>query len=202
MRPLLSLRSLGLLAIGTAALAAAMAAESQPAPAPTPTTAAATPAAAATSAPLGKLRFHFDPVREPVEVVDVDPRPPLVLPDFEVRDARLNLSERDVLTQKGLLSEAKQKYLSPVYQKTLGQLAAVAAFYFNPLAIFGGWHPNDGEAAALYQEDERLRRRRDSEALIDLYQVDDPETYQEMRDLLDESFRREQPPQSISIPLN
>ena len=55
-----------------------------------------------------------------------DPSPAVLLPKFEVRDSQLKLSPRDVQTGASILAEAKARYLNPVYQKTAGQLMAVA----------------------------------------------------------------------------
>jgi len=78
------------------------------------------------------------------------------------------LIERDLLTPKGRLDLAKKRFLTPAYQKTLGPLSQVAAYYFNFLTILGGWHPNDGEAMALYEDDAQKRRNTEMTELISL----------------------------------
>jgi hypothetical protein len=148
-----------------------------------------------------RLRFRFSvepstesgPSSATVSNTEADAPPPGVtrLPRFEVRDRRLDLTEREVLTDRGLVDSAKQRYLSPVYQKTFGQLSQLALLYFNPLALLGGWHPNDAEAMTLYEQDERLRRMRRSDDLLDLYRVDDDGEAIKLRRLLYDTYRHD-----------
>lgn len=123
---------------------------------------------------------------EPAAADDV-----VVLPKFDVRESRITLDERDVLTTRGLLAAAKQRHLSPLYQKTFGPLAALAAVYFNPLSLLAGVRANDAEALTLYAQEERLRRIRDADALIDLTRLGDPAAARELQDALRESFRHD-----------
>jgi hypothetical protein len=116
------------------------------------------------------------------------------LPKFEVRDRRIDLTEREVLNERGLIDAAKQRYLTPAYQKTFGQLSELALLYFNPLALLGGWHPNDAEAMTLYEQDERLRRMRRSDELLDLYHLDDTKDAIKLKELLYDTYRHEQAP--------
>ena len=92
----------------------------------------------------------------------------LHLQKMVVAARRQQLIERDLLTPSGKLDLARQLYLTPVYQKTLGPLSQVAAYYFDFLAIFGGWHPNDAEAMALYEDDAQKRRNTEMAELISL----------------------------------
>lgn len=78
------------------------------------------------------------------------------LPKYQVTEQRIPLEEHELLTPQGRLDVAKKRYLTPLYQKTLGPLAAVASLLNNPL---GGWNPNGPEAMALYEDNENLRRR-------------------------------------------
>ncbi len=92
-----------------------------------------------------------------------------------VTERRQQLIERDLLTPKGRLDLAKKRYLTPAYQKTLGPLAQVAAYYFDFLAIFGGWHPNDAEAMLLYEDDAQKRRNTEMAELLSLARFGGPE---------------------------
>lgn len=84
---------------------------------------------------------------------------------YRVIEQRLKLEEHRLLTPKGRVEIAKKRYLAPMYQKTLGPLAAVASFLNNPL---GGWNPNAPEALALYEDDENLRRRNELKDLSEI----------------------------------
>ena len=156
-----------------------------------------------------RLRFHFSLQPQPpteatgssatsrVSSAATDTPPPadvVRLPKFEVRDRRIDLTEREVLNERGLIDTAKQRYLTPAYQKTFGQLSELALLYFNPLALLGGWHPNDAEAMALYEQDERLRRMRRSDELLDLYHLDDPNSAIKLKELLYDTYRHDQAP--------
>ncbi len=92
----------------------------------------------------------------------------LLLPKFHVEEERVRIPEHELLTRYGRRELAKQKYLAPGYQKTLGRLAAVAALLANPL---GGWNPNNAEASVLYEQDEAIRRREELSELEDLQRL-------------------------------
>lgn len=130
---------------------------------------------------VAQLRFTFDPHAQETAVAAgkaafTDEQPTgeftaddvLHLRKMIVTERRQQLIERDLLTPKGRLDLAKKRYLAPAYQKTLGPLSQVAAYYFNFLAILGGWHPNDGEAMALYEDDAQKRRNTEMTDLISL----------------------------------
>lgn len=123
---------------------------------------------------LARLGFSYDPqvhaaavAKQAAGLLDTDPPPPGVvrLPKHRVISRSLPLNERDLLTPQGRIEVAKQRYLAPIYQKTLGPLAAVVSLLNNPL---GGWNPNAPEAMALYEDDDQLRRRREVQDLSDL----------------------------------
>ena len=130
---------------------------------------------------VARLRIAFDPhLRETAVAADQaaffdgprsgEPKADAVLhlQKMVVTEFRQQLVERDLLTPSGKLDLAKQVYLTPVYQKILGPLSQVAAYYFDFLAILGGWHPNDGEAMALYEDDAQKRRNSEMTELISL----------------------------------
>ncbi|MEO6004271.1 MAG: hypothetical protein ABIZ04_19175 [Opitutus sp.] len=119
--------------------------------------------------------------------------PVIVLPKFEVHDTRVRLSERDAMSSQALLAEAKERYLSSVYQKSFGQISAALGLIANLPSILGGWHPNDAEASVLFVQDERLRRIRDTNELLDLVEITDPAEYKELRQSLGTTFRRDPP---------
>jgi hypothetical protein len=123
---------------------------------------------------VARLRFAFDAYAQEMAVAAgkaafTDEQPigefsaddMLHLQKMIVTERRQQLTERDLLTSKGLLDLARKRYLTPVYQKTLGPLSQLGAYYFNFLAILGGWHPNDAEAMVLYEND--AQKRRDTE---------------------------------------
>lgn len=175
---------------------------------PAPASSAATPATEASSAPASetveRLRFHFSlpPASDPaapaaaVAASDSETAPPGVvrLPKLEVRDRRIDLEPREVLSEKGRIDAAKQRYLTPAYQQTFGQLSELALLYFNPLALLGGWHPNDAEAMTLYEQDERRRRMRRGDESLDLHHVDDTKGAIKLKELLYDTYRHEQAP--------
>lgn len=112
-----------------------------------------------------RLGFSYDPrVREAAtagrkgDTLELEPPDPGVvrLPKYKVVERAIPLREYEMLTPEGRVELAKKRHLSPIYQKTLGPLAAVAALLHNPL---GGWNPNTGEAMAIYEDNENLRRR-------------------------------------------
>ncbi|HWA85370.1 MAG TPA: hypothetical protein VG710_04045 [Opitutus sp.] len=114
--------------------------------------------------------------------------PALVLPRLTVEQRRIELDEHDVLTTKGRLEFAKARELSPLYRKTFGPLALVAAAYFNPLVLLTGAQPNDAEAMVLYEQDERLRRLRAEDELIEIYRKTDPAAFQQLKSSVRDSF--------------
>ena len=87
------------------------------------------------------------------------------LPKYFVTEERMPFTTREVLTPEGRVTLANKRYISPVYRKTLGPLAAVAALLMNPL---GGWRPNDAEAMTLYEGDECKRRKMETAELMKL----------------------------------
>ena len=119
--------------------------------------------------------------------------PVIVLPKFEVHDTRVRLSERDVMSSQALLAEAKERYLTSVYQKTIGQVSAALGLIANLPSILGGWHPNDAEATVLFSQDERLRRIRNTNDLLELVEITDPVEYKALRQSLGTTFRRDPP---------
>lgn len=138
-------------------------------------------AAQAADAPdkkLERLGFSFDQqthdaaiaaaaARERMDIGTSDAPPPGVvrLPKYTLTE-RVDLEERRMLTPKGRLEVAEKRYLTPIYQKTLGPLSAVASFLNNP--IMGGWAPNAPEAMALYEDGEQKRRNAEMRDLTDL----------------------------------
>lgn len=154
----------------------------------------ASPATTPPSPQIARLRLSFAPIGladEPAPIIDNSPV--IVLPRFEVRDDRIPLSKRDVATSKELLAQAKQRYLSQSYQATFGQLSAALGIVANLPSILGGWHPNDAEATVLFAEDERVRRKRESEDLVELLDTLDPSTAQELRRSVSDTFRHQVP---------
>jgi hypothetical protein len=141
-----------------------------------------------------KLGVLFSPetLHTPLEL---DSSAVLVLPNFDVQNSRIDLTERDVLTQKELLARAKTRYLNPAYQKTMGQLSAALGMLANIPSIFYGWHPNDAEASVLFADDEKLRQIRESFDLIDVIKDTDPAAYKELAGSLNQTFGR-RPPQA------
>ncbi len=153
---------------------------------------------AETSPPLGangdsvsRLRFTYasaaavTPGEKPaLEAVT----PATLLPKFEVREKPLALGPDDVKTGAALVAEAKARYLDPVYQKTGGQLMAGLEIIANPL---GGWHPNEATAMTFYAQDERLRRIKKSNEMIEVYRVQNPAKFKELRELLFDTYQHE-----------
>lgn len=114
-----------------------------------------------------RLGFHFDQkahdaaiaarAKEGAAFLNEPVDPDVIrLPKYTVRDKKAWSSDFGMLTPEGKVAIAKKKYLSPMYQKTLGPLAAAAAFVNN---VLGGWNPNSREAMAIYEDNEALRRR-------------------------------------------
>jgi len=85
------------------------------------------------------------------------------LPKYFVTENRVPFTQRDILTPEGRVQVANKRYISPVYRKTLGPLAAVLGLFMNPL---GGWQPNDPEAMVLYEDAERKRRNTETKELM------------------------------------
>ncbi|HWL14122.1 MAG TPA: hypothetical protein VNR00_00875 [Opitutus sp.] len=114
---------------------------------------------------IARLGFKFDQQAHDAAVAAEEKRradlfgdaPPGVvrLPRYQVTEKGVPLTDDEMLTPKGKLEYAKKRYLAPLYQKTLGPLAAIATLLNNPL---GGWAPNAPEAMALY-EDEKQKQR-------------------------------------------
>lgn len=152
----------------------------------------ATPVAVPADRAADRLQITFSP-QPRTAPLPVDASPVIVLPNFDVRDSRIDLEEHRLLTAKGLLAEAKRRELSPMYQRTFGPLAVVAAVYFNPLSLLMGVRANDAEAMVLFAQDERLRRLHESESLIEVYKESDPATYQDLKVVLRESFQLRSP---------
>jgi hypothetical protein len=122
-----------------------------------------------------RLGIAFDPLAKPGEGPFLATRAPdtILLPRFVVEDVRVRLTDRDALTGTATLKLAEDAYLSPLYRVAFGPLMQVAAYYFNPLAILRGWHPNEAEALVLYRQDERLRGLAELDSLIGLELLDD-----------------------------
>lgn len=139
-----------------------------------------------------RLKMRYAP-EQLAHVAVADNEPVILLPKFEVQDSRVKLSERDVMSSSELLAQAKARYLSPVYQRTFGRLSAAAGMLANLPSIFAGWHPNNAEASALFAQDERLRRMRDSQELMLLLEKSDPASYKELKQATAATFRHEVP---------
>jgi len=128
---------------------------------------------------LARLGFAFDQRAHEAAVAAANadqesekhgPGDVIRLPKYFVTEKRLPFTEREIQTPKGRLELAKKTYLSPVYQKTFGPLSNIYALFYNPL---GGWHPNDPEAMALYQDADQMRRNQEMEALMRLDALQD-----------------------------
>ena len=89
--------------------------------------------------------------------------------------AKLVVTEkRAVLTPGNTLKTlelAKKTYLSPVYEKTLGPLAAVAAFLHDPKS---GFQANNVEAMMLYENEQQKRRNTEMVELQAMAALSDP----------------------------
>jgi len=133
---------------------------------------------------LDRLGSHFDQKahdeavaaeaarQAPSLSTDADDNDPDIvrLPRYVVEDKRVRLADHEVLGDAGRIELAKKRYLSPVYQETLGPLSALAGLLANPL---GGWNPNAPEAMALYEQDEQIRRNTEMDELLDLEALKD-----------------------------
>lgn len=104
-----------------------------------------------------------------------------VLAAVIVRAKRIQLTERDVLTDSGRLQIAKTRCLSPLYQAVGGPLSQLATYYFYPFSILGGWHPNDAEAMMLYRQEERLEMLSEMDHLIQLETLEDRRKEKELK---------------------
>ncbi len=140
-----------------------------------------------------RLGISFNPPKEP-EAIAVPAAPPgtIMLPKFEIKDSRLKLTAQDLVSPAEKLTEAKDKYISPVYAVTFGPLSQLAGYYMNFLNLLGGWHPNDTEATVLYVQDARLRKMREFDDLIDLVRLADPKEAKELTKLRPVIFRQPQ----------
>ena len=148
------------------------------------------PPAAPSSAERLKMRYAPEQL---AHVTPTNNEPVILLPKFEVQDSRVKLSASDVMSSSELLAQAKLRYLSPVYQRTMGRVSAAVGMLANLPSIFGGWHPNDAEASVLFTQDERLRRMNDSDELMQLLQKADPAGFKELKQAMNVSFRHEVP---------
>lgn len=112
-----------------------------------------------------RLGFKFDQQVHDAAVaararrmIDAPPDADVIrMPKYTVTEQRIPLEEHELLTPEGKLAVAKERYLNPAYQKTLGPVMAIATFLNNPL---GGWSPNAPEAMAIYEDFEMRRRNR------------------------------------------
>lgn len=133
-----------------------------------------------TATTADRLGFHFDQQAHDAaqkkssapRSLENEPAPAGVerLPRYVVREKGVPLEDHDILSPKGRDAVAKERYLSPLYQKTFGPLAAIAGLLANPL---GGWHPNSPEAGVLYDQDESRRRASEESDLRDLASLAD-----------------------------
>ncbi len=135
--------------------------------------------------PAERLGLQFDPLAAVPAKTDVPAPPPgtLRMPSFIVRDKKDQLTDHDVLTEKGQLELDRRRYISPLYQVTFGPLSQLAAYLQNPLSLFGGWHPSDAEATALARQDRRLERLSTLDDLISLESLGDPKVKAEMQSI-------------------
>jgi hypothetical protein len=147
------------------------------APSDAPAEGGATSISSQSVARLG-IKYNSTTPAAKAAVVAVPPPEPIFsetffLPPFIVTDTRLKLKERDVLTDEGRLAVAEKKYITPLYRVTFGPLSQLATYYYNPLSVFNGWHPNEAEAMTLYREDETVRIQSEMDSLIRLDLIDD-----------------------------
>ena len=96
-----------------------------------------------------------------------------VLPTFTITDTRLGPTEDNVLTEKARLEIAEKRYITPLYRVTFGPLAQLATYYYSPLSIFMGWHPNEAEAMNRYREDQHVEMLEEMDSLTRLGMVKD-----------------------------
>lgn len=111
-----------------------------------------------------------DTARRAGTTLDIEATPDGVirLPKHVVTADRVPLEENEILTPKGRVELAKKRHLSPMYQKTVGPLAAIAGLIMNPL---GGWNPNGPEAMALYEDNQNTLRKKRLNELEDLAEL-------------------------------
>ncbi|HWA10002.1 MAG TPA: hypothetical protein VG838_11175 [Opitutaceae bacterium] len=127
-----------------------------------------------------RLGFSFHPPdaaasTEKTATPEAPPAPgTVVLPKFEVKETKIQLTTEDVMSVSGKMALAKREYISPLYSVTFGPLSQLAGYYLNFLSILGGWHPSEGEAKILYLQDARLRKMREFDDLIALERLADP----------------------------
>jgi hypothetical protein len=121
-------------------------------------------------------------------VFSAEPHDPGVirLPKYVVTDERFPLEEYELLTPKGRVAVAEKRYLSPIYRKTVGPLAAIATFLNNPL---GGWSPNAPEAMAIYEDFEGVRRRARTKELMNLADLADRAKPEKVKEPSEKSAR-------------
>jgi len=123
---------------------------------------------------IGHLGFKFSEratttaAAKPVALLPEETNPAYVLPRMVVSERPVKLLEREVLTERGRRELAEKRYITPLYRTTFGPAAQLASYYFNPLGLLGGWHPNTAEAMTLYQEDERVRTLEELDDLVEL----------------------------------
>ena len=108
------------------------------------------------------------------------------LPKYVVKEERFPLEEYELLTPKGRVAVAEKRYLTPIYQKTVGPLMAIATFLNDPL---GGWRPNAPEAIAIYEDFENVRRRERTKELTSLAALADSTKPQPVKPLKDRAKR-------------
>ena len=132
------------------------------------------------------LGFKFHPPARTIEDVTeaTQPTSPVfsdgvspgtfVLPPYFLNEARVKLTNKEILTDKGRLEIAEKRYISPLYRTTFGPLAQLATYYCDWLSILGGWHPNEAEAMALYRQQERRLMLDEMDSLIRLETALDP----------------------------
>jgi len=126
---------------------------------------------------VSRLGFAFDQQAhdQAVAAANAAPAPEDGRSDDLLHLAKLVVTEkRTVLTPgntRKTLELAKKTYLSPVYEKTLGPIAAIAAFLTNPL---GGFHANDIEAMTLYENEQQKRRNTEMADLQAMAALSDP----------------------------
>jgi hypothetical protein len=140
-----------------------------------------THAAGSSDEKLTRLGFTFDPHAHDAAVAaagasatadsDAPPIGVLRLPKYVVTDDRVRLDAHEILTPKARVEFAEQRFLSPMYQKTLGPLIAVASLLAN---LKDGWAVNSREALALYEDDAQKRRNTEMKDLTDLAAMRDP----------------------------
>jgi hypothetical protein len=173
-------RLLFLLALETAACAAAAA------PAPPSDATQAPPSDYSRLSVSERLGIMYRPAAKNTEgTFAVTPlSDSILLPILIVKESRLKLTAADILTEKAKLKIAQDRYLSPLYRVTFGPMAQIAEYYFSPLTVLKGWHPNEAEAMTLYRQDERLDKLAELDAMIELETIDNPresKQFQEIR---------------------